>query len=115
MYIMLSILVINAFIAFQCDVIFILDIIHNWTLQLSQEVVTFSDVTISYIDINIDYTLEGSDLLLPLIEYVETMRISLWETTFFREFIADKGAHMFFACFCTFDPKPMLFLKVPKL
>ena len=94
MYIMLSTFVINVLIDFYCDVIFIPDMIHYWTLQLSQEAVTFFDATFLDMDINIDHTHEGSDPLLSHTDYVETMQISLWETTFFREFVAKKGFHM---------------------
>jgi hypothetical protein len=48
---------------------------------------------ISNMDINIDYTPEGSNPLISLTNYIETMQISLWETTFFREFVADKGVY----------------------
>jgi hypothetical protein len=51
------------------------------------------DVMISNMDINIDYTPEGSNPLISLTNYIETMQISLWETTFFREFVADKGVY----------------------
>ena len=62
-------------------------------MWLSQEDVTLFDAKISDIHINIDYTLERSDLSLFLIDYVETMQISLWETAFFEKVVADKGVH----------------------
>jgi hypothetical protein len=43
--------------------------------------------------VNINYFPDGQDPIPSIFEYIETMRISLWETTFFLEFSTEKGIH----------------------
>jgi hypothetical protein len=61
--------------------------------QLADEVVNLFDATISDMGVTINYALDGQDPILSISEYIETMRISLWDNAFFLEFSSDKGLH----------------------
>jgi hypothetical protein len=61
--------------------------------QLVDEAIKLFDATIADMGVTINYSLDGQDPILSISEYIETMRISLWETTFFLEFSLVKGIH----------------------
>jgi len=46
------------------------------------------------LDMAINYLPDGMDPLSTIFNYVETMHILLWDTTFFCEFFVDKGIHI---------------------
>ena len=51
------------------------------------------DATVADMHRTINYLPDGMDPLSIIFYYVKAMRISLWDTTFFREFGVDKGVH----------------------
>ena len=51
------------------------------------------DATVADMHVSINYLPDGMDPLPTIFDYVEAMRISLWDTAFFREFGVDKGVH----------------------
>jgi hypothetical protein len=51
------------------------------------------DATVVDMHVSINYLPNGMDLLPTIFSHVEAMRISLWDTAFFREFGVDKGVH----------------------
>jgi hypothetical protein len=61
--------------------------------QLADETVKLFDATIEDMGVNINYFPDGQDPMSTISEYIETMRISLWETAFFFEFSTEKGVH----------------------
>jgi hypothetical protein len=61
--------------------------------QLADEAVNLFDATISDMGVTINYALDGQDPIPSISEYIETMRISLWDSAFFLEFSSDKGVH----------------------
>jgi hypothetical protein len=61
--------------------------------QLANEVVNLFDATISDMGVTINYAPDGQDPIPSISEYIETMRISLWDNAFFLEFSLDKGVH----------------------
>jgi hypothetical protein len=61
--------------------------------QLVDEAVNLFDATISDMGVFINYFLDGQDPIPSISEYIETMRISLWNTAFFLEFSLDKGVN----------------------
>jgi hypothetical protein len=61
--------------------------------QLVDEVVNLFDATISDMGVTINYAPDGQDPIPSIFEYIETMRISLWDNAFFLEFSLDKGVH----------------------
>jgi hypothetical protein len=61
--------------------------------QLADETVKLFDATIEDMGVNINYFPDGQDPMSTISEYIETMRISLWETAFFFEFSMEKGVH----------------------
>jgi hypothetical protein len=61
--------------------------------QLAIETEKLFDATVVDLDVSINYLPDGMDPLPTIFDYVETMRISLWDTAFFREFAVDKGVH----------------------
>jgi hypothetical protein len=61
--------------------------------QLEVETVSLFDATITDMGISINYLPDGEDPIPSISDYIETMRISLWEIAFFREFAVEKGIH----------------------
>jgi hypothetical protein len=61
--------------------------------QLVDEAVNLFDATISDIGVTINYAIDGQDPIPSISNYIETMRISLWDSAFFLEFSLDKGIH----------------------
>ena len=51
------------------------------------------DATVADMHVSINYLPDGMDPLPTIFDYVEAMRISLWDTAFFREFGVEKGVH----------------------
>ena len=51
------------------------------------------DATVVDLGVSINYLPDGMDPLPTIFDYVETMRILLWDTAFFREFTVNKGVH----------------------
>ena len=61
--------------------------------QLATETEKLFNATVADLDVSINYLPDGMDPLPTIFDYVETMRILLWDTAFFREFAVDKGVH----------------------
>jgi hypothetical protein len=61
--------------------------------KLANEAVNLFDATISDIEVTINYAPDGRDPIPSISEYIETMRIFLWDSAFFLEFSLDKGVH----------------------
>ena len=61
--------------------------------QLAIETEKLFDATVADLGVSINYLPDGMDPLPTIFDYVETMRILLWDTAFFREFAVDKGIH----------------------
>ena len=61
--------------------------------QLAIETEKLFDATVADMRVSLDYLLDGIDSLPTIFYYVEKMRISLWDTAFFREFGVEKGNH----------------------
>jgi hypothetical protein len=61
--------------------------------QLADEAINLFDATISDMGVTINYFHDSQDPIPSISEYIETMRISLWDTVFFLEFSLDKGVH----------------------
>ena len=51
------------------------------------------DATVADMHVSFNYLLDGMDPLPTSFDYMEAMRISLWDIAFFREFGIDKGVH----------------------
>ena len=62
-------------------------------LQLSTESTRLLDGTLSDLSITINYDPESGPPITRITEYIEEMRILLWDTAFFREFKEPKGVH----------------------
>jgi hypothetical protein len=62
-------------------------------LQLANETVKLIDATIVDMGMNNNYFLDGQDPILSISEYIETMRISVWEIALFLEFSIEKRIH----------------------
>jgi hypothetical protein len=61
--------------------------------QLVDEAIKLFDATIANLGVTINYFPDGQDPIPSISEYIETMRISLWNTVSFHEFSLDKGIH----------------------
>jgi hypothetical protein len=62
-------------------------------LQLADETVKLFDAIIADMGVNINYFLDGQDPIPSISDYIESMRIFLWETAFYSEFSIEKGIH----------------------
>ena len=51
------------------------------------------DATVADMHVSTNYLPDGMDPLFIIFYYVKAMRISLWDTAFFRKFGVDKGVH----------------------
>ena len=51
--------------------------------ELANEVVNLFDATISNMEVTINYFPDGQDPIPSISEYIQTMRISLWDNAFF--------------------------------
>ena len=61
--------------------------------QLAIEIEKLFNATVADLDVSINYLPNGMDPLPTIFDYVETMRILLWDAAFFCEFAVDKGIH----------------------
>jgi hypothetical protein len=62
-------------------------------LQLAVEPQNLFDDTVADMDVTVNYLPDNHDPLHQISDYVESIRISLWDTAFYREFNAEKRVH----------------------
>jgi hypothetical protein len=62
-------------------------------LQLTMEAGVIFECIVRDQKVTIDYHPDGRDPIPTIYDYIEEMRISLWDTAFYREFAVDKGIH----------------------
>ena len=60
-------------------------------IQLALEAERLFDSTIKDLGVTIDYFPDGRDPIPSISEYIEQVRIQLWDSAFFREFNVEKG------------------------
>jgi hypothetical protein len=62
-------------------------------LQLVVEAKSLFDEAVADLNVVVDYLPDNHDPLPQISDYVESMRILLWDTAFYREFNAEKGVY----------------------